>query len=234
MINEELKINIENFILDLNSKGIYYKANDKYIGVAFKLVFKSIFFYNLNIKNEYFELKINFLLFELNQKYPNVLAISKDNFIEIYELPNSFNKSTIKLTPKIRYKITNTIYDISFNPKYSHIMAIISTDKCLYIWNNKQIHIKCNFSFISYLDFFKWEKNGYLCAFCEKDSIKVFNIKENRLIFKYDISKLNDFKFEFLNEEQIIILCYEEQIIKIISLKDNQEKIISLFFYKNL
>ena len=73
-------------------------------------------------------------------------------------------------------------------------------------------------------------KNGNLCSICEKGTIKIINIKENRIIFKYDISSVSDFIFDFLDEEQIIILNTDEHSIKIISLKDNKEKEINLFF----
>ena len=172
MINEELKINIENFEFDFASINFHYKANEKYLGVALNLMKDTIYFYNLNkrkdIKNEYFELKIDFILFELNQKYPNVLAISNKCFIELYELPDSFNKSEIRLIPKIKYKVNNFIYDISFNPRYSHIIAIIFRGNYLHIWNNQTIYNNCNFSFNGHLEFFKWEKDGKLCAICEK------------------------------------------------------------------
>ena len=91
---------------------IDFKDNRKYIGIYNDSLRYKIYFYNLekNIKYDYFVLKIEFNLFELNQNYQNILLIRRDWFAEIYELPDKFDKSRIKLNPKTKFKINEYIY----------------------------------------------------------------------------------------------------------------------------
>ena len=130
MIKEEFDIKTEkiNQIIEEPINIINYRANENYLGLGY---FNLIKFYSLKKRksngNEYFKLKIIYNLFELNQQYLYVLLISNKSFIELYELQIIFNNSIIELNPIVKYKPhENSIYSVIFNPRYSHIISILS------------------------------------------------------------------------------------------------------------
>jgi hypothetical protein len=49
-------------------------------------------------------------------------------FVELYELPEDFNNSKISLMPKIKYKVNESISYISFNPRYSNIIGLLTAN----------------------------------------------------------------------------------------------------------
>ena len=97
MLNERFKTKIKEF--DVHPRKIlnYCSVNYKYLG------FQSGFyitFYNMKNRspsnNEYFNLNVNFQLFELNQNFPQILLVIDLYSAELYELPEIFNQLTIK------------------------------------------------------------------------------------------------------------------------------------------
>ena len=227
-MSKEEYFKVETRKLDIeNSSKFIFKANNKYLGIAEKNCKNHIQFFNAkklpNIKEEYFFLDFikYFLFFELNQKFQNVLLISTNNFVELYELPENFNKSSIELIPKIKYKINENIIHISFNPRYSHIIELL-TENNLYIWDNKKFYNSFNLTFNSLLSKFKWERQGNLCGLCENKKINIINRTERRVIFQYNTNNYRYYEYEFLNEECIIII-FDNKIIKKIDLKENNE-----------
>jgi len=222
MSSNEFNVDIKKFSVNkLHKKA--FKANKKYIGICNNFFRNNIYFYNLekNLKDDYFVLDIQFNLFELNQKYLNVLLISRECFAELYELPNKFDKSTIKLNPRIKYKIEENINKIFFNPRYSHIIALLTKNK-LHIWDNRKIFNSIKQSFESNFEDFIWEAQGNLCGLSTLKEIKVFNRKKKYICFEYKISNFYDYEYDFLDENRIIIII-SNKLIKIISLKDNEE-----------
>jgi len=225
MSSNEFNIDIKKLSMSILFKrgNIVFKANKKYIGIYNNLLRNNINIYNLdkNIKDDYFILEIEFALFELNQKYQNVLLISRDCFAELYELPNKFDKSKIKLNPKIKYKIDENINQISFNPRYSHIIALLTKNK-LHIWDNRKFYNPIQQPFESNIESFIWEAKGNLCGLSTNIEINVFNRKRKNICFNYNISNFNDYIYEFLDENHIIIII-DSKLIKIISIIDNEE-----------
>ena len=216
MINDDFEIKTEkiNLNIEVPSNTINYKANENYLGLGY---FNLIKFYNLEKKrpneNEYFKLKIVFNLFELNQKYPNVLLITNKSFIELFELPNKFNNSTIELNPIVKYKPhENSISSVIFNPRYSHIIAILSNynNINLHIWDNTKFNNQIT-SFKKFQYNFKWEEKGFLYGLCEEKKIKIYNRKERRMIYTYEDNNL--FDYNFLDENNIAIISEKSIII---------------------
>ena len=224
---EDYNVSEKEFDIGFYFEKIIYKSNNKYLGIAISDLKTYIRFYNFEkIENieEYFELKINFTLFELNQKYQYVLLISRNNCIESYELPNNFDKSVIKLNPKIQYKNDEIITQIIFNPKYSHIVAFL-TEKTLYIGDNKKFYNFNNYNYKNHIFKLKWEKKGNICGFLHAPkNIKIFDRKEKREIFDYIIKKNEHFEFDFWNEDYLIITENKKNNIKIISIRNKNEQ----------
>ena len=202
-----------------------FKANKKYIGMYEyeDLSKNNIYFYDLekNIEDNYFVLEIKFILYELNQKYLNVLLISRDCFAELYELPNKSDKSKIKLNPKIKYKIDEYITKIYFNPRYSHIIALLTKNN-LHIWDNRKFYNSIQQPFEYDLDNLIWETKGNLCGLSSYTEINIFNRKKRNICFNYKMSDFNNYIYEFLDEDRIIIII-NSKLIKIISLIGNEE-----------
>ena len=225
MSSNEFNVDKKEFRMSILFKrgNIVFKANKKYIGIYNNLFRNNIKIYSLdkNIKDDYFVLEIEFTLFELNQKYQNVLLISRDCFAELYELPNEFNKSKIKLNPKIKYKIDEYINQISFNPRYSHIIALLTKNK-LHIWDNRKFYNPIQQPFESNFESFIWETKGNLCGLSTGTEINIFNRKKKYICFNYNISDFSDYIYEFLDEKRIIIII-DSKLIKIISIIGNEE-----------
>ena len=225
MSSNEFNVDKKEFRMSILFKrgNIVFKANKKYIGIYNNLFRNNINIYSLdkNIKDDYFVLEIEFTLFELNQKYQNVLLISRDCFAELYELPNEFNKSKIKLNPKIKYKIDEYINQISFNPRYSHIIALLTKNK-LHIWDNRKFYNPIQQPFESNFESFIWETKGNLCGLSTGTEINIFNRKKKYICFNYNISDFSDYIYEFLDEKRIIIII-DSKLIKIISIIGNEE-----------
>ena len=236
MSNEDFKIMEKTLLTEhLFFEDCIFKANNKYLGITENIYYKSyIQFYNLeaieNINDKYFILKIKFILFELNQKFQYVLLISNKNFIELYELPKNFDKLAKEINPKIKYKIDElTINQISFNPRYSHIIAFLA-ENSLFIWDNQKFYNSNNYNFKNPLRKLKWQKSGNLCGFFEENNLKIINRNEKCEIFSYKCCYNEFYDFDFIDENSIIIV--KRKKIKIISLIDKNitEKEIPLNF----
>lgn len=210
----------------------YCSVNVNYLGFDCE---SFITFYDMKNRcpsqNEYFNLNVDFQLFELNQKFPQILLVINCHSAEIYELPVIFNQLSIKLNPKFKYNEHKNYITISkFNPNFSHVIATISGN-ILHIWNIKKYTNNTKLSFKNRIIKFKWEERGILFCIYDKNNLIIYNRAQRLILNKYtfDLNINHKIEFNFLNQNNIIILlininknktkvnifCFEENKVKI-------------------
>ena len=92
----------------------------------------------------------------------------------------------------------------------------------MHIWNNRKFYNSIQLLFESNFQNFIWESKGNLCWLSTGIEIKVFNRIKKCISFNFNISDFNDYIYEFLDENRIIIIV-DSRLIKIISLIGNKE-----------
>ena len=233
-IDGDLEIKTEELISFHNIREYNLKINNNYLAICKDK--KIITFYDFKKRElkEYFKIEFDDLIidFQLNLNYPKILLVAKENKAELYEIPELFNKTTIKINPKFVYSgHKGFIYYAIFNPKFSHIIATLSKDY-LHIWNT-QMHNTIKYFSNSIKSLLKWENNGNLIGFCENNYLKIFNRKKELVEFSLEINDIDELNYEFLNENICILIFNGKTFIQLwkFRTKDTLNKNIEYPFF---
>ena len=207
-IDEDYEIKTEKLIEFHISRVYDLKINNNYLAICRDK--KIITFYNFKKRElkDYFKIEFDkdIIDFELNINYPKILMVAKENKAELYEIPELFNKEIIKIKPKFVYSGHKGLLEYAiFNPKFSHIIATLSKDNYLHIWNI-QIQNTIKYCSDSVKRLLKWEINGKLIGFWENNYLKIFNRKKELVEFCLEINDIDEFDYEFLNENMCLLI----------------------------
>jgi len=215
--DDDVKIKTEKLISFNNIREYNLKINNNYLAICRDK--RTITFYDFKKRElkEYFKMKfdIEIIDFELNLNYPKILLVAKENKAELYEIPELFNKTIIKINPKFVYSGHKGLIKCAiFNPKFSHIIAILSKDNYLHIWNT-QMHNTIKYYSNSVKSMLKWGNNGNLIGLCESNYLKIFNRKKELVEFSLEINDIDEFDYEFLNENICILILNGKTFVQL-------------------
>ena len=79
----------------------------------------------------------------------------------------------------------------------------------------------------------KWENNGNLIGFCENNYLKIFNRKKELVEFSLEINDIDEFNYEFLNENICILIFNGKTFVQLwkFGTKDTLNKNIEYTFF---
>ena len=115
-----------------------------------------------------------------------------------------------------------------FNPINSHIIASSSFDYTIKIWSLRKPSIK-TIDCLDNPEKMKWEPNGKILGFIDKDKIKIYSTKNKKIIFDLEFSaRICDINYEFFDRQNIIVSGSDNNKIlkyKYIDIEDSKVKI---------
>jgi len=216
-IDEDINVETKQLISFHNNREYNLKINNNYLAICRDKQIITFYDFKKRELKEYFKIEFDneIIDFELNLNYPNILLVAKENKVELYEIPELFNKAKIKINPKFVYSGHKGVIKYAiFNPKFSHIISTLSKDNYLNIWNI-QMYNTIKYYSNSVKKMLKWENNGNLIGFYEDNYLKIFNRKTEIVEFSLEVNDSDEIDYEFLSENICILIFNSKALVQL-------------------